>query len=60
VKLRMLADRTSLELFVPPGRVSAGFCFLPEPETTPLTFSVQGGGAVLSSLAVHDLASAWR
>jgi len=59
VQLRLLVDRTSLELFVPPGRVSAGFCFLPETDAAPLEFSVEGGGAVLSSLSVHELASAW-
>jgi sucrose-6-phosphate hydrolase SacC (GH32 family) len=60
LQLRLLVDRTSLELFVPPGRISAGFCFLPEPREAPLEFSVSGGSAVLSSLTVHELASAWR
>jgi sucrose-6-phosphate hydrolase SacC (GH32 family) len=58
--VRLLVDRTSLELFVPPGRISASFCFLPEPSEAPLEFSVSGGSAVLSSLAVHELASVWR
>jgi len=58
LRLRMLVDRTSIELFVPPGRVSASFCFLPAPDTAPIELSVQGGGAVLSTLAIHELTSA--
>ena len=60
LSLRLLVDRTSMELFVPPGRISAGFCFLPEARDAPLELSITGGSAVLSSLAVHELASAWR
>ena len=60
LQLRLLVDRTSLELFFPPGRVSASFCFLPKPRDAPLELSVQGGGATVSSLAIHELASAWR
>jgi len=58
--LRLLVDRTSLELFVPPGRVSAGFCFLPEARDALLGFSIDGGSAVVTSLAIHELVSAWR
>jgi fructan beta-fructosidase len=58
--LRLLVDRTSLELFVPPGRISASFCFLPELRKASLEFAVSSGSAVLTSLAIHELASAWR
>ena len=57
---RLLVDRTSLELFVPPGRVSAGFCFLPEPRGAPLELSVDGGSVELSSLSIHALSSVWK
>jgi fructan beta-fructosidase len=60
LSLRLLVDRTSLELFVPPGRVSASFCFLPESHGAPMEFAISGGGAVLSTLVVHELESAWR
>jgi fructan beta-fructosidase len=60
IALRLLVDRTSLELFVPPGRVSAGFCFLPDPRDAPLELSVKGGNSVVSLLAIHELAPAWR
>ena len=60
LQLRLLVDRTSLELFVPPGNVSASFCFLPGPRHAVLELSVVGGGAVASSLAIHELASAWE
>jgi sucrose-6-phosphate hydrolase SacC (GH32 family) len=60
LSLRLLVDRTSLELFVPPGKVSASFCFLPKPRGAPLEFSISGGSAVVTELAIHELASAWR
>ncbi len=58
--LRLLVDRTSLELFVPPGRISAGFCRLPEARAAPLELYALGGGAEASPLVVRELASAWR
>jgi hypothetical protein len=56
--LRLLVDRTSLELFVPPGRVSASFCRLPGTRDAPLELYALGSGAEVS-LIVRELASAW-
>jgi len=58
--MRLLVDRTSVELFVPPGRVSASFCFLPEPRDASLELYVRGGGVSVETLIVRELASAWR
>jgi fructan beta-fructosidase len=57
--LQLLVDRTSLELFVPPGRVSAGFCRIPEAQKAPLELYALGGGAEVTLLVVRELASAW-
>ncbi|HSV93911.1 MAG TPA: hypothetical protein VLH81_12585, partial [Desulfobacterales bacterium] len=57
--LRLLVDRTSLELFVTPGRVPAGFCRPPGARDAPLELYALGGGAEVSSLTVRELASAW-
>ncbi len=58
IDLRLLVDRTSLELFAQDGKVSASFCFLPEAWDAPL--EVTGTSAELVTLEVHELRSAWR
>jgi levanase/fructan beta-fructosidase len=58
IDLRLLVDRTSLELFAENGKVSASFCFLPEACDTPL--SITGSSAELVTLEVHELRSAWK
>ncbi len=57
--LRLLVDLTSLELFVPPGRISAGFCRIPEAWGAPLELYARGGGAEVEALVVRGLAPAW-
>jgi len=59
VEFEVLVDRTSMELFVHGGKVSASFCFLPEPCDTPLEFYSIGGAAQYASLSVHELLPAW-
>lgn len=60
VLLRLLVDRTSLEVFADQGQVSMSFCFLPEAADHPLAFYAKGGTARVLSLTVHELRSAWR
>jgi sucrose-6-phosphate hydrolase SacC (GH32 family) len=59
VKLQLLVDRTSLEVFGNEGLVSMSFCFLPEAADHPLEFYARGGTARVRTLDVHELASAW-
>jgi len=59
LKLRLLVDRTSLEIFDDTGKMSASFCFLPEACDVPLEFYVAEGTATLAALTVHELRSAW-
>ena len=56
---QILVDRTSLELFVGGGKVSASFCFLPGPHDVPLEFYAREGSLRIVSLTVHELESAW-
>jgi fructan beta-fructosidase len=58
IKLRVLVDRTSLEIFVNDGEVSMSLCFLPVEESTDLEFFVEGGSAIIRSLRVTKLGSA--
>lgn len=57
--LRLLVDRTSLELFGNGGQVSMSGCFLPPPDDHSLGVHADGGPARIVSLTVHPLHSAW-
>jgi sucrose-6-phosphate hydrolase SacC (GH32 family) len=59
IKLRLLIDRTSLEVFAQDGLVSMSSCFLPEAADWNLEFYAQGGPVRLVSLEIHELKSAW-
>jgi fructan beta-fructosidase len=58
VRLRVLVDRTSLEIFA--GHVTMCSCFLPDPADHSLALEVRGGKATLPSLTIYELNSAWR
>jgi len=60
VRIRVLVDRTSLEVFGNGGRVSLTSCFLPRQREQGLEVFADGGAARLISLTAHRLRSAWR
>lgn len=57
--LRILVDRTSIEVFADDGKVSMSSCFLPDPGKTGLELFSDGGSPKIRSMAVHELKSAW-
>jgi len=57
--LRLLVDRTSLEVFGNGGQISMTSCFLPPASDQTLAVYADGGPARIVSLAVHPLRSAW-
>jgi len=57
LRFQILVDRTSLELFVGEGRVSASFCFLPGSCDHPLEFYAKEGSVRIVSLNIHELES---
>ena len=59
VDLRLLVDRTSLELFGDRGALSMSFCFLPEAADYPLLLRAEGGSMGITSLIVRELCSVW-
>lgn len=59
IKLQILVDRTSLEVFGNEGRVSMTSCFLPELENTNLGIYASGGEVKILYLNVYELRSAW-
>lgn len=59
IELRVLVDRTSLEIFANRGRVVMSFCFLPNPADRGLGLRAEGQAARVVSLALRELRSAW-
>jgi sucrose-6-phosphate hydrolase SacC (GH32 family) len=59
VRLRILVDRSSIEIFVNDGRESLAFCFTPPPADRSLAFFAEGSDVFVRSLEVHRLRSAW-
>ena len=58
VKLRVLVDRASLELFVNDGQAAASFVVVPAADNR--TISIEGNAALkLDSLFVNELKSSW-
>ena len=57
--LRLIVDRTSLEVFVHEGDVAMSFCFLPEAADHVLEFHADGGNIYLRNLNIHTLRSTW-
>ncbi len=59
VTLRILLDRTSLEVFGNGGQTSLTTCFLPPVGEENLSAYAEGGTVTLVSLTAHPLRSAW-
>ena len=53
--LRILVDRTSIEIFADGGRCVMSFCFRPDPGNRKLILSAEGGAAVAKSVQVRIL-----
>lgn len=60
ISLRVLVDRTSLEVFGNGGRVSMTSCFLPSPENRSYGLTASGGAARLVMQKVFVVHSAWQ
>jgi fructan beta-fructosidase len=58
VRLRILVDRTSLEVFANDGAVSMSSCFLPKERRTDIEFFVESGRVDMRSLRIAELAPA--
>jgi fructan beta-fructosidase len=59
IRLRILADRGSLEMFGGGGRVALSAAATPDAANKSLAFFTRGGSARLRSLTVFELRSAW-
>lgn len=60
VKMRVLVDRSSIELFGNDGKLSMTSYFTPEQADTGLALYTTGGTAIIVSLDVYELCSIWH
>lgn len=59
ISVRILIDRTSIELFVNEGQISANFCFLPGAYEQPIVFHSPTHRIQIKDLEVHELRGIW-
>lgn len=57
--LRLLVDRTSIEVFAGRGEMDMSGVFFPNPANKAFGLTVKGGPARICRLAVHELRSIW-
>lgn len=60
IHLRVLLDRTSLEIFIPDLGISYSSCILPENLRTSLQLKSFGEDCLIRNLTIHSLKSAWQ
>ncbi|NQU19950.1 MAG: glycoside hydrolase family 32 protein [Candidatus Nealsonbacteria bacterium] len=60
IHLRMLLDRTSIEVFGNHGRVYLPLCIIPKDDDRSLSATCGNGEVKASLLRVHELKSAWK
>jgi len=59
LSVRLLIDRTSVEVFINQGLVSASFCFLPNGYIHPLVLQSYNGEQTIDNFELHEIASIW-
>ncbi len=60
LKLRLLVDRTSIEIFAEGGQVTMCSCFLPDLRNHSLGLAAVGGPVLVRSLNAYEMRSAWK
>lgn len=60
LKVRMLVDTTSLELFLDDGEISASYCFLPGGYRHTLTLNTYSSEQLIEDFVLHELDSIWQ
>ncbi|MGI9271343.1 MAG: glycoside hydrolase family 32 protein [Woeseiaceae bacterium] len=57
--VRLLVDKTSIEVFINGGQVSASFCFLPNGYINPVELMSFSGEQIIEGFEMHELESSW-
>jgi len=60
IRLRILVDRVSIEVFANDGRIYMPIRAIPEPDERTLEVFTKGGEIKISSLKIHELKSIWK
>jgi fructan beta-fructosidase len=60
IRLRILVDRVSIEVFANDGRIYMPIRAIPEPDEQTLEVFTKGGNIKISSLKIHELKSIWK
>jgi fructan beta-fructosidase len=60
LSLRVLVDRTSIEIFAADGRYVMSFCFMAGKNAAALSLQAGGGSARVATLEVRELKSIWQ
>ena len=60
IRLRILVDRVSIEVFANDGRIYMPIRAIPEPDERMLEVFAKGGNIKISSLKIHELKSIWK
>ena len=59
LSVRLLVDKTSVEVFINQGRISASYCFLPGAYIHPLVFESYHDEQVIEGFELHEMSSIW-
>jgi len=59
LSIRLLVDRSSIEVFINQGQLAASYCFLPDGYVYTLALHSYGGEQIIEALEMHELASIW-
>ena len=60
LRLRVLVDRLSIEVFADQGQVAISHGFIPNPEDRAIAMEATGGAAYVRTVRVRSLRSAWH
>ena len=59
IDIRILVDRTSIEMFAAEGRYVMSYCFRPPADNRSLSLSAEGGTAKAALIEVREMRSIW-
>ena len=59
ISVRLLVDKTSIEIFIDNGLLSGSFCFLPDGYINPIVFLSYSGTQYIRGFTLHELTSIW-
>ena len=59
ISVRLLVDKTSIEIFIDNGLLSGSFCFLPDGYINPIVFLSYSGTQYIRDFTLHELKTIW-